>query len=52
MTHLECVEDGGQVLVELDVHNGTDNLGYAPDRPGLCHGRGVKARPSSWRREA
>lgn len=44
--HLERVEYGGQVLVELDVDNGTDDLGHAPDRPGLRRGGGVKARSS------
>ena len=43
-THLEGVEDGRKVLVELDVHNGTDNLGYAPHAASVHSRRGMEAR--------
>jgi len=24
-SHLQCIEDGGQTLIKLDIHNGTDD---------------------------
>lgn len=43
-THLKGVEDRRKVLVELDVYDGTDNLGYAPHAASVHSGRGMEAR--------
>lgn len=44
--HLEGVEDGGQVLFELHVNNGTDDLGHLPDAASLRHRGSMEARPT------
>lgn len=43
-THLKGVEDRRKVLVELDIHHGTDNLGYASHAAGVHSRRGMEAR--------